>query len=176
MPLRHPPAADSGLQSVFLRERERENGWQTSPKVALNAAQCAPQASLNKLTASGVSLSAPATACNALGTNDVANARTIWRSYAPIVSSMQGRLASPARVAPPMLVNWRDFRRTGLLYLPPLSRATTTRRHRSPANNSAYFVSLSALALSQTPSTLADPGLGSPLLVTAPRKVMSTAS
>ena len=46
-------------------------------RISLNGAQCAPLVSLNKLTVSGVSPSAPATAFNALApaTNDVANAR-----------------------------------------------------------------------------------------------------
>ena len=41
--------------------------------------------------------------------------RRTWRSCAPIVSSMPGRLASPVWVAPPVLDSWPDFQRTGSL-------------------------------------------------------------
>ena len=68
--------------------------------------------------------------------------------------------------------NWRD----SSLQRPPVSRATTTRRHLSARKSSEYLRSLSSRALVQTaPSILAAPGCAVPSETRAHRMVMSTA-
>ena len=63
------------------------------------------------------------------------------------------------------------------LQRPPVSTPTTTRWQRSPSSNSAYFLSLSRLALTNTaPSTCAAFPEGRPAAESADRRVMSTAS
>ena len=63
-----------------------------------------------------------------------------------------------------------------LLHLPPVSRATTTRRHR-PLRSSGYLFSLSTRACNRiAPSSSAAPGWASPLLVKALLRVTSTAN
>ena len=95
-----------------------------------------------------------------------------WRWCAPIISSRPGRRVWQEWVVPPVLGRWQSFDRLKPFWPPP-----PTTRHRSPASRSAYFVSFSALALCQTmPSSREAPGLGFPLHVSAPRRVMSSAS
>ena len=79
-------------------------------------AQCAPQAPLNKATASGASPSAPATACIALGaaTSDVANARAheteIMRAHRRLQARKAGFAnaggSSQARELGKLSTNW----------------------------------------------------------------------
>ena len=98
----------------------------SSHKVKLNATQCAPQASLNKQPASGVSPSAPATACNALGpaNNDVANARAhemeIMRAHRLLHARKAGLTSvgcsSRARELARLSTNWIASE----LHLPPI--------------------------------------------------------
>ena len=99
----------------FLRERDGKS----SQKVNLDAAQCAPQASQNKLTASGVLSVSSSNSVQRPGSCQQRRGECSCAGYGdharPSSSSMPRRLASPVWVAPPALDRWPAFQRTGLL-------------------------------------------------------------
>ena len=99
--------------------------------------------------------------------------RKRWRASATTSVSNRGTWTVEGWVGRPLLVLQPSFR----LHRPPVSMATTTRRHLSPERSSAYFNSLSARAPAHTmPSTAPAPGRGVPEAVRAHLRVMSTAT
>ena len=148
---------------------------------ATSEARRSVHVSANSSTKSGVTPSVPAQVSSREETNEeakafpqeMANILVHLRCQAQCADRRKMAGASRAFAAAKALTNLK----ASSLQRPPVSTPTTTRWQRSPSSNSAYFLSLSRLALTNTaPSTCAAFPEGRPAAESADRSVMSTAS
>ena len=162
----------------FFSQRRTEN----SQKYPNYPVQTNPH-SANRSAKSGAQPSAPPRACIAVGnaTNELAKDRAqdtesnrdhrLRHANAAEWNMVCG--ASRALATAKLSMNWR----ASSLHLPPVSRATTTRRHLSHRKSSTYFLSFSSRAREHTaPSNLAAPSCAVPSAVRAHLSVISTVS